>query len=152
MDPKKLRKTTIDNVYVYVEDDFDLVGGRQEKYTFYDFSNIQPINVDSDTITINDKNYNIDDVLYKKYYKDLDPSFKRLRIYSDRHTFENRNYYYSKKLKQIRIFKQTADKGQYYYNLVPAIINKKKAFSCVADSGKTVIVFVDLIVDHEEEE
>ena len=85
MDPKKLRKTTIDNVYVYVEDDFDLVGGRQEKYTFYDFSNIQPINVDSDTITINDKNYNIDDVLYKKYYKDLDPSFKRLRIYSDRH-------------------------------------------------------------------
>ena len=88
MDPKKLRKTTIDNVYVYVEDDFDLVGGRQEKYTFYDFSNIQPINVDSDTITINDKNYNIDDVLYKKYYKDLDPSFKRLRIYSDRHTFE----------------------------------------------------------------
>ena len=48
MDPKKLRKTTIDNVYVYVEDDFDLVGGRQEKYTFYDFSNIQPINVDSD--------------------------------------------------------------------------------------------------------
>ena len=61
MDPKKLRKTTIHNVYVYVEDDFDLVGGRQEKYTFYDFSNIQPINVDSDTITINDKNYNIDD-------------------------------------------------------------------------------------------
>ena len=98
------------------------------------------------------RNYNIDDVLYKKYYKDLDPSFKRLRIYSDRHTFENRNYYYSKKLKQIRIFKQTADKGQYYYNLVPAIINKKKAFSCVADSGKTVIVFVDLIVDHEQED
>ena len=152
MDPKKLRKTTLDNIYVYVEDDFDLVGGRHEKYTFYDFSNIQPITADNDTITINNQVHNLDDVLYKKYYKDLDPSFKRLKIYSDRHTFTNRCYYYSKKLKQIRIFKNTADKGNYYYNLVPATINKKKAFSCVADSGKTVIVFVDLIVDHEQEE
>ena len=46
--------------------------------------------------------------------------------------------------------KKTVVHCKYYYNLVPAIINKKKAFSCVADSGKTVIVFVDLIVDHEQ--
>ena len=118
-------------MYVYVEDDFDLVGGRQEKYTFYDFSNIQPINVDSDTITINDKNYNIDDVLYKKYYKDLDPSFKRLRIYSDRHTFENRNYYGAAKPEQYL----TSLYGETY--MIPPSEKEKEA-------GKHPAAYMDL--------
>ena len=149
-DPKKLKKTILENVFAYVEDDFSIVGGKQEKHYFFDFSSIQPLEITNNKIMHNNKEYNVEDITFIKYYKDLDPSFKRLYIYSDKHHFKNRCYYYSKELQQIRIFKHTADRGEYYMNLTPTVINKKKAFSCVADTGKTVIVFIDLIVDHDQ--
>ena len=161
MNFKNLKKTSIDNVYVLVEDVFNPIHGRTQEYTLYDFSQLQPMKVEQSTtksgakidiIKHKGQEYILDDIVFKKYYKDIDPSFKRLHVYADRHTFESREYYYSKELKQIRISKNTTDRGHYYMNLTPSIINRKKAFTCVSDTGKSCMIFVDLICDHEQEE
>lgn len=161
MDLKKLKRTSINNVYCLVEDVFNPIHGKIEEYTFYDLSELKPMKVEQITtengaqitnLIHKNKEYNVDDVIFRKYYREIDPSFKRLHIYSDRHTFENREYYYSKELKQIRISKNTTDRGHFYMNLMPSVINKKKAFTCVSDTGKSCMVFVDLICDHEQEE
>ena len=49
MNFKNLKKTSIDNVYVLVEDVFNPIHGRTQEYTLYDFSQLQPMKVEQST-------------------------------------------------------------------------------------------------------
>ena len=49
MNFKNLKKTSIDNVYVLVEDVFNPIHGRTQEYTLYDFSQLQPMKVEEST-------------------------------------------------------------------------------------------------------
>lgn len=134
------KKTTLNNVFAYTDEN----GNTQ----YYDFNKLVPLEVNDNSVKINDQmKIDVNNLTFHKNYTELPKNYYRLLKYG-KHTFYNRMYYFNKDDNQIIVHKNTSSKGLHYYNLTPSTFNKRIGYTVQTDTGKSIIVFPTLIIQH----